>query len=81
MWERGKKKMMEVVNSRTIYLVYCRKFCKCYNEPTAQQQKTIHWALVAWSQRSGESLVKTSPRQIILDAISQKPITKRRVKQ
>jgi hypothetical protein len=31
--------MMEGVNSSMIYLIYCKKFCKCCNVPQSQQLK------------------------------------------
>jgi uncharacterized protein YhbP (UPF0306 family) len=34
---RGKKRMMEGVNSTMIYFIYCKNFCKYHNVPQAQQ--------------------------------------------
>jgi hypothetical protein len=39
MGERGMKENDEEVNSRIIYLIYCKNFCKCHNVPPAQQEK------------------------------------------
>jgi hypothetical protein len=34
---KDKRKMMEGVNSTTIYLIYCKNFYKCHNVPPAQK--------------------------------------------
>jgi hypothetical protein len=31
--------MMEDVNSTMIYLIYCKNFCKCHNEPPTSTKK------------------------------------------
>jgi hypothetical protein len=33
MGEGRQRRMMEGVNSTMIYLIYCKKFCKCHNLP------------------------------------------------
>jgi hypothetical protein len=33
--------MMEKVNSTTIYLIYCKNFCKCHNVPPAQLKNKV----------------------------------------
>jgi hypothetical protein len=30
-WRRGKRRMVEGVNSTVIYLIHCKNSCKCHN--------------------------------------------------
>jgi hypothetical protein len=41
MGQRGKRRMMEGVNSVMIYLIYCKNFCKCHNVPHQNNKKII----------------------------------------
>jgi hypothetical protein len=38
-WGRGIKKSGEGVNSRMIYLIHCKNFCKCHNVPPPSTKK------------------------------------------
>jgi hypothetical protein len=38
-WEGGWRKMVEGMNSSTIYLLYCKNFCKCHNVPPPSNKK------------------------------------------
>jgi hypothetical protein len=51
MEERGKRRMVEGVNSSMIYLIYYKKICKCHNVPTPsttikkKKEKAIGYAM------------------------------------
>jgi hypothetical protein len=53
--KRGKRRLVEGVNSSTMYLIYCKNFCKYLNvPPTQHNNKRKRKRNSVWRSRSSK---------------------------